>query len=90
MEERKEAKAISDAYKMAWNLAKAENKVSKGAGGFTWGPPDPHLRAQVIRQWTHLRITTLGTIYELRCDRDCDRIRIDVSRCGSQKDKLMT
>ena len=33
MEERKEAKAISDAYKMAWNLAKAQKKVSEGAGG---------------------------------------------------------
>ena len=28
-----EAEAISDAYKMAWNLAKAQKKVSEGAGG---------------------------------------------------------
>ena len=30
MEKRKESKAISDAYKMAWNLAKAQKKVSEG------------------------------------------------------------
>ena len=48
MERRKESKAISDAYKMAWNLAKAQKKVSEGAGGVK----KTRMRAKKASRWT--------------------------------------